>query len=200
MRERTSHIGDCPRTKNSGGSFSQSKLTRNHNQEGKMSESLDDLISKAKSLDRTGHNEEAMSLATQMVEQHPNEMKPWSLRAYLHAGKHDYEQATADLTRAIAINSMEPKLFWDRGRYESLQDHYQSAVSDFGKGLELCDHYKDDYYRESLHFFRAEALIRLARKREALADLEHVREDLKTWTYKLRTKLELLAECEKLPG
>jgi tetratricopeptide (TPR) repeat protein len=164
-----------------------------------MTTSLDDLISKAKSLEQSGDTEAAMSLATELVGQHPNEMKAWSLRSYLHAGRRNYEQAIADVTRAIAINSMEPKLFWDRGRYESLQRHDQAAVSDFSKGLELCDHYKDDYYRESLHFFRAEALINLGKKREALADLDHVREDLKTWTYKLRTKAELLAECDKLP-
>jgi tetratricopeptide (TPR) repeat protein len=165
-----------------------------------MSTDLDGLISKAKSLKRSGDAEGAMSLAHELVKRYPDEMDSWSLRAYLHAGGGNYELATADLTLAIAINSMEPVLFWHRGRYESRQGKYQSAVSDFSRGLELCDHYKDDYYREALHFFRAEALINIGKKREALADLDHVRDGLKTWTYKLRTKAELLEECAKLSG
>jgi tetratricopeptide (TPR) repeat protein len=165
-----------------------------------MTTNLDQQISTAKNLDGSGDSDGAMLLATKLVEQHPNEMEVWSLRAYLHASKHNYERAVADLTRAIAINSMEPVLFWNRGRYESKEGNYQSAVSDFSRGLELCDHYKDDYYREALHFFRAEVLINIGKKREALADLDHVRDGLKTWTYKLRTKAELLEECDKLPG
>jgi tetratricopeptide (TPR) repeat protein len=164
-----------------------------------MSTNLDEQIAKAKNLAQSGDEEGGMSMATALVEQHPVEMKVWSLRAYLHAGNSNYEQAIADLTRAIAINSMEPVLFWDRGRYKSLLRLDESAVSDFSRGLELCDSHKDDYYREALHFSRAEALIHLGRKREALADLNHVREDLKTWTYKLRTKAELLTDCDNLP-
>ena len=165
-----------------------------------MDTDLDGLISKAKSLKRSGDAEGAISLANELVQKYPDEMDSWSLRAYLHASGSNYELATADLTHAIAINSMEPVLFWDRGRYESKQGNYQSAVSDFSRGLELCDHYKDDFYREALHFFRAEALINIGKKSEALADLDHVRAGLKTWTYKLRTKAELVEECGKLPG
>jgi tetratricopeptide (TPR) repeat protein len=160
-----------------------------------MSPDLDSLIAKADALAKEGRYEDAMSLATDMLESHPNEMKLLSLRAYLHACKHDLEQAIIDLTQAIRINPMEPVLFYDRGRYESKLGHFQSAVDDFGRGLELCDHYRNDYYRESLYFFRAEALVELGRKHEALQDLSHVRDDLRTWTYKLRTKSELLAQC-----
>ena len=38
----------------------------------------------------------------------------------------------------------------------------------------------------------------LGKKGDALKDLEHVRADFSAWTYKLRTKAELLAECNEL--
>jgi len=71
-------------------------------------------------------------------------------------------------------------------------------VDDFTMGLVLCDHYNNDYYREPLHFLRADGLLKLGKKRVALRDLEHVRADFSSWTYKLRTKAELLAECDEL--
>jgi len=164
-----------------------------------MSLHLDHLISKAEHLARSGDNDEAMSLATDLTEQHPSEIKVWMLRAHLWTLKRDYTQAIADLTRAININGMEPSLFYDRGRHALALGDVLSAISDFSEGLRLCDGYNDDYYRGPLHFFRAEALLRLGRKHEALADLHHVREDFTTWTDKLRTKAELLAECSELP-
>ena len=45
----------------------------------------------------------------------------------------------------------------------------------------------------------AEVYVKLGKKKEALADLTFVREDLKSWTYKLRTKADLRAHCRALP-
>ena len=160
-----------------------------------MNPDLDGLIGRADTLAKDGRYEEALSLATDLVQRYPDEMKVWSMRAYLYTCKDDYERAIADLSQAIGLNPAEPVLFYDRGRYQSRLGLFEAAADDFGKGLALCDHYRDDYYRESLHFFRAEALIELGRKREALEDLSHVRDDLRTWTFKLRTKSELLAQC-----
>ncbi len=133
------------------------------------------------------------------MERYPNEMEAWSLLGHLHARNHNYQEAIANIARAIDVNPLEPSLFFDRGRYELALGMEKSAVTVFSKGLELCDHHNDDYYRESLHFFRAEALIRLGRKREAVEDLVHVRADFKMWTDKLRNKADLQAECDQLP-
>jgi tetratricopeptide (TPR) repeat protein len=165
-----------------------------------MASHLDDLISKAEELAKHRDGEGAMSLANELVEQYPNDMKVWSLRAYLHERNNDYAEAIADLTRAIEINAAEPHFFYSRGRYNFALGSDQPAIDDFSKGLDLCDHYKSDYYREELHFWRAEALLRLGKKHEALSDLAHVSDDFRSWTYKLRTKAELLGECNSLPG
>jgi len=42
---------------------------------------------------------------------------------------------------------------------------------------------------------RADVLVTLGRKAEALADLEHVGDDHVEWTTKLRTKAAILADC-----
>jgi tetratricopeptide (TPR) repeat protein len=160
-----------------------------------MTAELQHLISNAEKLAKAGDDEKATLLAEDVIKRFPDEMEVWALRAYLYARRQKYEQAIADLTRAIEINSLEPFLFHDRGRYELMAEQPQSAVNDFGKGLDLCDSYGNDYYRESLHFHRAEAFLMLGKKREALSDLSRVREDYRVWIRSLRTRTEMLAEC-----
>jgi tetratricopeptide (TPR) repeat protein len=159
---------------------------------------IDRVVAEAKKLARDGNEDQAMLLANELIAQHPNDLKVWLLRGYLHELKDDYPAAVADLTRAIEVNSLEPHLFLTRGINEFAQGNNQAAVCDFKKGLELCDFHHNEYYRETLHFWRAEAFLRLGKKREALSDLADVRDDFSFWTYELRTKLDVLADCRRL--
>ena len=49
---------------------------------------------------------------------------------------------------------------------------------------------------ESIHFYRAEVLLQLDRREEARADLEHAPDVSGLRTTRIRTKKELLAECD----
>ena len=157
--------------------------------------SIDNIIAEAKGLARRHENARAISLADELVRQHPNEMKAWLLRSYLHELAAEYVHAISDLSKAIEINSMEPHLFYNMGRYHFLVDDVEASIQDFSKALELCDFHENDYYREELHFWRAEAFLRLGRKRDAMTDVSSVRDDFKSWTYMLRTKQDLLRDC-----
>lgn len=141
-----------------------------------------------------------MSLANELVKQYPDEMRVWLLRSHLHNLDENYKDAIGDLTRAIEINPMEPHLFYTRGTCRFAQADYEGAVNDFSKGLALCDYHSSDYYRGELYFWRAESLLKLGRKQDALLDLAHVGEDQTSWTDKLRTKSDLLRDCNGLPG
>jgi len=164
-----------------------------------MRKELNELIAKAKKLVNDKNREEAMSLADQLVEQYPNETESWGLRAYLHALNQSYNDAIADMTRAIEITPTEVFYFYSRGRYRFALQENQLAVDDFTNGLHLCSQYKKEDYREELHFWRAEAFLRLGRQNEALFDLAHVPGDEYTsWTDRLRTKADLVADCQKL--
>jgi len=91
-------------------------------------------------------------------------------------------------------------LFINRGADQFALGDNGSSINDFTRGLDLCELYTSNDYRETLLFWRAEALLKLGRKQEALADLAYVSEDFRFWTDKLRTKGDLLADCAKLPG
>jgi tetratricopeptide (TPR) repeat protein len=177
-----------------------------------MTPSVDDLIAKAEKMAKSDDDKGAMSLANDLVTQYPNEMKVWSLHAYLNGRSGNYAEAVSDFTRAIEINAKEPELGLDKGiltavdlRFNRGADNFalgnnQSAIDDFTKGLDLCDRHHSDDYRETLLFWRAEALLKLGKKHEALSDLARVRDDFSFWTYKLRTKADLLVDCNRLPG
>jgi tetratricopeptide (TPR) repeat protein len=137
----------------------------------------------------------ALTGANELVDAFPGEWKVWSLRAYIHARSENLSAALVDISRAISLSPNEPVLFFDRGRYRMKSDDSAGAVEDFRTGLELCDQYNDDYYRESLYFLRAEAFVGLGKKAEALADLAHVRDGFTIWTTKLQSKDELLSAC-----
>jgi tetratricopeptide (TPR) repeat protein len=164
-----------------------------------MSTNIDTLIAKAKELARKDDNQGAMLLANELIGKYPNEVRVWSLRGYLHSRNGNHIEAVSDLTCAIDIDGMDPYLFFSRGVDKFEIGDNQSAADDFTEGLDLCDRHRNDYYRETLLFWRAEALLRLGKKHEALLDLARVRDDFSFWTYKLRTKADLLNDCSRLP-
>jgi tetratricopeptide (TPR) repeat protein len=161
-----------------------------------MSPDMSAIILKAKELARADDEVGAMLLADQLIAQHPEEMEAWLLRGYLYERQGNHALAAADLTCAIDLNSSEPHLFYSRGRFRFQLGEDESAVEDFGSALELCDSLKNDYYREELHFWRAEALLRIGKKNQALKDLSMVSDRYQTWTYALRSKLDLVRDCK----
>jgi tetratricopeptide (TPR) repeat protein len=163
-----------------------------------MPEKLDERISRVKELIKNKDGEKAMSLASELVMQYSNEAQVWALRGHIHALNSEYTEAASDLTQAININPHEIYYFYSRGRYRFAIHDNRSAVDDFTNGLNLSDLHQKDDLREELHFWRAETLLRLGKKTEALSDLEHVPEDDYTsWTDRLRTKTQLEEDCEK---
>jgi tetratricopeptide (TPR) repeat protein len=152
-------------------------------------------ISKAMEEAGSGHNEEALSIANGLVLQHTGEIRAWLLRAHLRTQVGDLEAAISDLSNAILINAAEPSLFFDRGRQRMRMADLGGAVEDFSAAPELCDFHNNDYYRETLLFMRADALAKLGRTNDALADLAPVRDDFRIYTTKLRTKADIVAEC-----
>jgi tetratricopeptide (TPR) repeat protein len=156
---------------------------------------LEDRIEAIRILAKANDLEAAMRAALQLAEEYPDNFRVWSLRGYLHLRAGDARSAVADLSAAIAQCVSEPALFFDRGRCRLGLREWAAAEADFSKGLDLCDHYKDDYYRDVLHFLRAEALVQQGKKTAALRDLELLPDDFRFWTYRLVSKVELTAEC-----
>ncbi len=139
----------------------------------------------------------AALLADELTSSHTEDIRVWVLRGYVNESVNDHAAAVSDLNRALDLTSDEPHLFFTRGRYRFQLDDNAGAADDFTSGLKLCDRLGNDYYREALHFWRAETLIRLGKLNDALQDLAHVNDDHRMWTYKLRTKQDLLRDCQR---
>lgn len=161
-----------------------------------MSLELDKLIAKAKEMARNGDDADAAALADELLNQHPNEMRVWMLRGYLHELIEEYGQAKTDLTRAIELNNLEPHLFYSRGRFAYQLGELREAVQDFSTALDLCEYHKNDYYLNELLFWRAATLLKLGDKRRSLDDLSRLPDDFSSWTDRPQTKHDLVAACQ----
>jgi tetratricopeptide (TPR) repeat protein len=159
-----------------------------------MSEPLDSLINDIEKLVRA-KDPTAVERAAQLAEQYPDAPKVWFLVAFVHSMNDDMDGAIAAMTRLVDIAPREPAVFFDRGRYEQRRGNLEAALADFTEGIALCEQLHAEYYLESLYFFRADVLVALGRKAEALADLAHVSDDCVLWTTELRTKAAILADC-----
>jgi tetratricopeptide (TPR) repeat protein len=159
-----------------------------------MNELLDSQIKGIEKLVRA-KDPAAVERAAQLAEQYPDEPEVWFSLAFAHAMNDDMDGAVAAMNRLVDIAPREPAVFFDRGRYEQSRGNLQAALADFTQGIALCEQLHWEYYLESLYFFRADVLVALGRKAEALADLEHVEDDHVAWTTKLRTKAAILADC-----
>ena len=131
-----------------------------------------------------------------IVDNPQDEALIWATRAYAHSRGGNNEAAIADLSRSILLFNKEPHPYYTRGIIYLEIGEFTSAVSDFSAVIELCNHYKSDYYTESAYFLRADAYVRIKEFKKALADCAHVSDGFQTWTDKLRTKENILAECK----
>jgi tetratricopeptide (TPR) repeat protein len=161
-----------------------------------MSDLLDALIEDIENRVRS-EDPTAIERAAKLAERYPDEPEVWHLLAYAHARKDDMDGAILAMTRMMDVAPSEPETFYSRGRYELRRGNLKAALADFNEGIALSEQLQYTYYLNSLYFFRAEVLVKLGRKAEARADLAHLRDDFVMWTTKLRSKADILAECEE---
>jgi tetratricopeptide (TPR) repeat protein len=80
--------------------------------------------------------------------------------------------------------------------------HWALRCRDFEeaqKYLRLCLIRDRSYFRDTAHFWRAEALLQLGRRKEALAELRDVPDDYKEFwflDYRTRSKSDMLKELQ----
>jgi tetratricopeptide (TPR) repeat protein len=87
-------------------------------------------------------------------------------RGTASAGRHDYESATADLTRAIALEPNNPDFYYERGRVLWTDRDQAKAMTDFDRAIEL----KPDFVLALIS--RAELRLNAKNVPEARSDLE----------------------------
>jgi tetratricopeptide (TPR) repeat protein len=155
-------------------------------------------IEQAKALAKTNRYEEALALVDHLLRSHMAEPELWAARAFVAAHGKDYETAEQAIGRAIDLEQSEPDYVFTRGRYRLRSEQFSQAVADFTRTLELCDQLGSDYYREPAYFLRAEAYLAQGMVNEARADCEHVRDETVVWNGSVRSKKDILADCDRI--
>jgi len=164
-----------------------------------MSELLDSLIKDIEKLVRA-KDPTAVERAARLAETYPDVPKVWRELAFVHSMFRDMDGAVAAMNRMIAIAHPHPMNFLLRGDYELRRGNHEAALADFTEGIALSKRLQNEFCLSSLYFFRADVLVSLGRKAEALADLEHVEDDHAEWTTKRQSKFALLTECGQPPA
>lgn len=98
----------------------------------------------------------------------PDDADALARRGTASAGRHDYDGAIADLTRALELDPGNPEYSYERGRVLVAKQEYPKATADFDRAIEL----KPDYAPALMS--RAELRIGARKVSEAIADLEAV--------------------------
>jgi tetratricopeptide (TPR) repeat protein len=153
-------------------------------------------IARIQRLVRSGRTQEASVLAARLVLDYAGEPRAWRERAFVRAMQGHHAASIRDMSKAIALNefSLLDALF-SRGVSSFKLRRYRLAVADFSRAIALGDIFKMKCHRIQAHFFRAECYVRLKHFKEARQDCEHVPAQYQTWTYRLRSRSELLADC-----
>jgi tetratricopeptide (TPR) repeat protein len=157
-----------------------------------VSEDLENLIKKIESQSKKDEMG-ALAAASELIKEYSEDVRVWSLRSYIYEAMDRYEDAVNDVSKAILIKPLEPGLYFSRGRYLINLERYKESIDDFSPGIELCDLHNNDYYRETLHFFRAFSYLRMGDKKGVLNDLSHIQdEDFSLWIDGMVSKKEML--------
>lgn len=162
-----------------------------------MDAEIEQSLGNARRLAREEDYQGAEQILSELQVLYPRRPQVYSVLAYVHSRAGHIRKAISDISEAIAINSEEPAYFFNRGRYylESGQD--QRSIDDFSRVLELCSRYNDRYYETTAYFYRAEAYVRSGYFERAKADCAHVSDGFRVWIDRIRTKEDILADCER---
>lgn len=154
-------------------------------------------LERIRSIAQRGQKEAALELSQELLRTNADKAEAWALHASLHARNGNYIQALECASRAIALAPERATLYFQRARYNLDLNAPLDAIQDLNEALNK-DRYNEASFTAELYFHRAEAFITLGKKKEALADISRLDDGYQTWTFTLRSKSDLLKDCDKL--
>jgi len=159
--------------------------------------SIDKELEHIRSIAQRGQKEAALELSQELLRTNADKAEAWALHASLHARNGNYIQALECTSRAIVLAPERATLYFQRARYNLDLNAPLDAIHDLNEALNK-DRYNEPSFTAELYFYRAEAFIILGKKKEALADISRLDDGHQTWTFTLRSKSDLLNDCDKL--
>lgn len=140
--------------------------------------------------------DEALAKCADLRARHPRSRRVLRLQAHVRYRLGDFSGAIGDLSEIVELEPKEPDGYFTRGRYLLKCGSPGLAIADFTRVVTLSKLWNSEYYVEAALFYRAEALIRCRRFREARQDCMRLRDGTSLWVDSLRSKEQILADCE----
>src|SRR5438105_1488787 len=161
---------------------------------------MHEMIERIRKLVRSGKTNKASVLATRLTSDYASEPRAWRERAFVKTMQGHHAASISDMSKAIALNEF--RLLDDifsRGVSSFKLGRYKRAVTDFSRTIALGELFQVKSQCTQAHFFPAECYVRLKKFRQARLDCGKVPAEYQTWTYGLRSKRDVLADCGQLP-
>ena len=157
--------------------------------------SIDDKIERVLLLSQEGKTEEALILCENLIKGYPLNAQLWFLKSSVHSSRKDYNEALGNIRKAIEIAPEEAVYSYNKGIYNFEANFFLESIDDFDAALRKSNK-GDDTLTQYIYFYRAEALIKLDRKKEALKDVVRIPDGFQIWTFGLRKKEDLMREAQ----
>ena len=133
-----------------------------------------------------------------LTEAHPDCYRVFSKLAHALALGGRSAEAISAIRTAIALDPIQPALWWKLGIYCLNEEALSDAISAFSETIRISESYGDPYYRQVAYFLRAEAYARRSEFGAATADLQEVQEDMFLWLDRPISKKAILERCGSL--
>jgi tetratricopeptide (TPR) repeat protein len=158
---------------------------------------MDELAKRIKQItDNAKSNPNAVNEMIALTEEFPEAPDVWCDLAYLYSRQGDRVSSVDALGRAIALAPDEPVYLFDRARYNAALGEYRSVIDDASRGIEISERLKFLYYKDSLIFLRAYAMVALGNSAAARDDLTSMEDHgMRLWINGLVTWEDLARRC-----
>ena len=107
---------------------------------------------------------DTITLWTDVIEKHPNATIAYTNRGVYYNDGGLYEQAVADFTKALEIDSLSGEAYYNRGNSYKQMQETENALEDFNKAIDIFPNYAEAYNK------RAGIYVKYREKDKALAD------------------------------
>ncbi len=168
---------------------------RNHEEEVKLVETIDDLILSAIEAHNQNLFDKAEKIYTKIIEQNPNDIVlsvVFKHRGMAYFAQANYEAAYTDFVQSCKYNPANFRSFYYVGIALTLLNRDDEAIEYFTKSLEINKFQAHVYFRRALSYFKLALYPEAAKDLDSASDLGLAEEDAKKLRIAIAKKIDMV--------
>jgi len=114
-----------------------------------------DLLSKAQSAYRTGHFQQALSLANQAIKKNPSDAQGFLVRGWLYEMNRQHHRAINDYNKVLRLDPFSVDAYNRRGSEYFKLGNIKKSITDFDKAINLDPKKKPYHWQRGISYYYA---------------------------------------------